>query len=337
MIATNNHNTSILRRFRRQTLLKSARIFLVGLIVLSLAQSFASSSSVSSIPAPPSKRRRSNQLFRDTADFSINSPGRCDGKATIPTHRKACGFYIWDFPSALLYVWCHRLLRDRVYEGKGGYIFVRYESNSILKLLYPCNRYSPNKCMICGGSYEDHLELWWSKHLYSPFDLYLDQTYNDALTIKEEEARTKRQRSRRNHSGIQRNQTRRKSSNRQSSVKKSSAAPLQILSEPPKFCYHKRYVEDVSEIIRGIKDSKERRKRIKEKFPGKSNHLMVSADDVTYIAPHVGGYANKIENYTRKDAFIDICAIMLYGCVDATIKLQHWEFRRKKARKNRRF
>ena len=332
MLATNNNHPSTIRRFRRQILLRPARIILLGLVVLSFALSFASSSSVSSIPKVPGKRRRSNQLFRDTADFSINSPGRCDGKANIPTHRKACGLYIWDFPSALLYIWCHRLLKDRVYEGKGGYIFVRYESNSILKLLYPCTRYSPNKCAICGGSYEDHLELWWSKHLYSPFDLYLDQTYNDALTIKEEENGTRRLRSRRIHSNGKRNRTSRKTS-----LKKSfSAAPLQVLSEPPRFSFHKRYVEDVSDIIRGITNSKDRRKRIKEKYPGKSNHFMVSADDVTYIAPHVGGYENKIEN-SRKDAFIDICAIMLYGCVDAMIKLQQWEFKRKKARKNRRF
>jgi hypothetical protein len=30
---------------------------------------------------------------------------------------KACGFYIWDAPSALLHRWCHHLQRDCIYEG----------------------------------------------------------------------------------------------------------------------------------------------------------------------------------------------------------------------------
>lgn len=34
--------------------------------------------------------------------------------------RKACSFYIWDAPSAILSTWCHRLQRDCVYEGLGG-------------------------------------------------------------------------------------------------------------------------------------------------------------------------------------------------------------------------
>ena len=33
---------------------------------------------------------------------------------------RACGFYIWDAPSALLHSWCHHLLKDCVYEGLGG-------------------------------------------------------------------------------------------------------------------------------------------------------------------------------------------------------------------------
>ena len=360
MIARNNNN-NIEPKFRhcqRRALLNPARkVVPIVLLVLSfLFLSLVSSSSV------PSKRRRRNsnnkssnnsngKLFHSTVDFSIDSSssssGCCDGNPVLPTHKRACGVYIWDFPSALLYKWCHHLLKDRVYEGKGGHFFVRYESNSILKLLYPCSRHSPNRCMLCGGSYEDHLELWWSKHLYSPFDQYLDKTYNDALTIKEEEHSAMRQRSRNRHSSSsshnnnnnnkkQRNQTRQNNSNRRSSIKKSSSAlPFQIISDPPSFCYHKRYVEDVSEIVRGIANPREKRMAIKEQHPTKSNHIMVPCQDVTYIAPHVGGYAsnvNKLENYTKKDAMIDIFAIMLYSRIDAMIGLQQWEFRRKKLR-----
>lgn len=33
---------------------------------------------------------------------------------------RACDFYVWDAPSALLHKWCHHLLKDCVYEGLGG-------------------------------------------------------------------------------------------------------------------------------------------------------------------------------------------------------------------------
>lgn len=117
----------------------------------------------------------------------------CNGVPRAPLNRRACGFFVWDAPSALFYKWCHHLLKDSLIEGKGGHMvssfpvcyplptffsvnwssdtthvtqqYVRFESNSILQLLYPCSRYSPNECIVCGGSYPDHLELWWSKNL----------------------------------------------------------------------------------------------------------------------------------------------------------------------------
>jgi hypothetical protein len=58
--------------------------------------------------------------------------------------------------------------------------FVRIAPGSILQLLYPCSRYSIDKCFLCGGSYRDHLTLWWSKHLYTPYDRWLDQTNQEA-------------------------------------------------------------------------------------------------------------------------------------------------------------
>lgn len=52
----------------------------------------------------------------------------------------------------------------------------------MLQLLYPCSRYSVDKCVLCGGTFRDHLTLWWSKNLYTPFDRYLDQVYRDSVT-----------------------------------------------------------------------------------------------------------------------------------------------------------
>lgn len=89
--------------------------------------------------------------------------------------RRACNFFLWDASSALLYRWCKHLMRDCVYEGKGGHRFIRIPPGSILQLLHPITRYSTDRCVFCGGSFHDHLELWWSKkHLYKPFDLHLD-------------------------------------------------------------------------------------------------------------------------------------------------------------------
>lgn len=49
----------------------------------------------------------------------------CDGIPKVPTNRRACGFFIWDAPSALLYKWCHHLLKDHLIEGKGGHMVRR--------------------------------------------------------------------------------------------------------------------------------------------------------------------------------------------------------------------
>ena len=46
----------------------------------------------------------------------------CNGVPVVSTHRRACNFYIWDGPSALFYKWCHHLLKDNLYEGKGGHM-----------------------------------------------------------------------------------------------------------------------------------------------------------------------------------------------------------------------
>ena len=96
--------------------------------------------------------------------------------------RRACNFFLWDASSALLYRWCKHLMRDCVYEGKGGRRFVRIPPGSILQLLHPISRYSTDRCVFCGGSFHDHLELWWSKkHLYKPFDLHLDTILKEGV------------------------------------------------------------------------------------------------------------------------------------------------------------
>lgn len=96
--------------------------------------------------------------------------------------RRACNLFLWDASSALMYRWCKYLMRDCIYEGKGGHRFIRIPPGSILQLLHPISRHSTDRCVFCGGSFHDHLELWWGKkHLYKPFDLYLDKMLKEGV------------------------------------------------------------------------------------------------------------------------------------------------------------
>jgi hypothetical protein len=46
----------------------------------------------------------------DREPLSTSTP--CTGMPVVSADCRACGFYIWDAPSTLLYKWCHRLLKD---------------------------------------------------------------------------------------------------------------------------------------------------------------------------------------------------------------------------------
>ena len=48
-----------------------------------------------------------------------NSP-IAESPSEISTSRRACGFYVWNAVSASMYHLCHYLMRDAVFEGKGG-------------------------------------------------------------------------------------------------------------------------------------------------------------------------------------------------------------------------
>ncbi|GKY94638.1 hypothetical protein MPSEU_000717700 [Mayamaea pseudoterrestris] len=112
-----------------------------------------------------------------------SAAGSDDTMAQIGTHptssfhrRVACNVYLWDAPSALFQKWCRHLMRDCIYEGKGGTKFVRIEPGSLLQLLYPSCLYNPDRCLLCGGRFPDHLTLRWAGQLYTPFDRFLDES-----------------------------------------------------------------------------------------------------------------------------------------------------------------
>lgn len=223
---------------------------------------------------------------------------RCDGTPSVPIHRRACSLFLWDAPSALFYKWCHHLLKDHLIEGKGGHMYVRFESNSILQLLYPCSRYSPNKCLICGGSYPDHLELWWSKHLYTPFDRHLDETYHSALTLNSEQE------------AVTMKPTKAKGRN--------SKAPI-IITTAPSFAFHKKYVEDVSDVITKEGNRTKQMQLIMEKYIRNKKQKLSGWTMQTFPRFQVGYILPPIEQQDDTDSGNNAKPCLVHGIVRSIV------------------
>jgi len=195
--------------------------------------------------------------------------------------------------------------------------------------------------MICGGSAPDHLELWWSKNnLYSPFDQYLDKTYHDALTIDDEDVV---------HAvitdgGGTSSQNRKRGRFHNKSLPSTRTTPT-IMTGPPTFAFHKRYVEDVSDIVSGVEDPKEQINLIKKKFTTLRSGMIyrikkAPVTGVAYLSPSISGRRNDNKNYTKKDTFIDMLSIIALGRIEDLILDQAIEFehrRRKHSRVGNRF
>jgi hypothetical protein len=100
--------------------------------------------------------------------------------------------------------------------------------------LYPCSRYSADRCFFCGGSFRDHLTLWWSKHLYAPFDRILDRIHDHGMEMvpSEEDVVVSRRNSR-------------------------------TIIEPklvPRHTFHRRYVLEVGALRQGAHNQRQKKK-----------------------------------------------------------------------------
>jgi hypothetical protein len=144
--------------------------------------------------------------------------------------------------------------------------FVRFQPNSILQLLYPhVARYSPDSCLICGGSFNDHLALWWSKHLYTPFDLWLDRV-NKAAEVEDPE----------------------KSSHR---TMRSKGSQTWGRESALKFCFHGRYVLETSLLTEGVPRKSDQQKLVRravtERYPTSTimERRMARGSKVSYMVP----------------------------------------------------
>jgi hypothetical protein len=97
----------------------------------------ASSSEGHSVRGRPSRWERLDAPISS----SVSKDGASNGPSSISAMaagRRACGLYVWDAPSALLHKWCTHLLRDCIYEGRGGhkvrdyntYIFILLQTHA---------------------------------------------------------------------------------------------------------------------------------------------------------------------------------------------------------------
>ena len=97
----------------------------------------------------------------------------------------ACAFFLWDVPSLVQYKLCEHLLRRNVYEAKGGKKMVRIRPGSALEYLYPLSRHAPDRCALCGHTFEDHLRRWWEKKggIGTAYDRWLDATHEEGVSV----------------------------------------------------------------------------------------------------------------------------------------------------------
>lgn len=211
-------------------------------------------------PKGPSKK--------STTRWEPMSHSRNSGNPSeISTSRRACGFYWWNVASASMYHLCRYLMKDAVFEGKGGRKFVRIEPNSLLELLYPVSRHSPDKCVFCGGSFADHLTLRWSKHIFSPYDLYMDRTYEEGVLQKVKVASD--------------SQTNGRSTSRVSDS-----------DEPTmRYAFHTRYVHDLGLLLQGMSRPRDKIRKLKETM-SEDPYLSDPADmkkrgDTIYVVPSI--------------------------------------------------
>lgn len=146
---------------------------------------------------------------------------------------KACDFFVWNFFSAGIYSLRKHLLKECSYIGRGGRQFVIISPGSLLQVLYPMKNFSPDECVWCGGKYEDHIKLAWAKkkHLYSPFDLSLDEVTKRARRSKIEQ------------------------------VWKTIPPEIRTI-----YKFHERYVVDVDSLVTTSKRKSEKRRLSKEKI-----------------------------------------------------------------------
>lgn len=119
--------------------------------------------------------------------------------------------------------------------------------------------------------------------MYTPYDRHLDKTYNDALVVNDVNDDQKNKNSKR--------------------AQKSAVE----VTGPPIYAFHRRYVLDVSNWIRGIPEKQEKIERIRQRLEREKPWLgnsrlrfMKEYPDVAYAIPDIVGDDEKQPSMTLR-------------------------------------
>lgn len=121
-----------------------------------------------------SQQQHRPHLVKNGAKLSSNNNNPASTSESCCAN-DSCAVFVWDIASCIRYYTCRRLVRDQVFEGIGGRKFVRIKPGGLLELLYPCNQHGPNKCMVCGNTFSNHLHDWWQRKLKVNNDVEQEQ------------------------------------------------------------------------------------------------------------------------------------------------------------------
>ena len=74
-----------------------------------------------------------------------------------------CRLFLWDIVSYIKYKHVINRVHENTIEGLGGKKFIRIQPNTLLERWYPQLRrglLKPDRCSLCGYSWDDHLMYW---------------------------------------------------------------------------------------------------------------------------------------------------------------------------------
>ena len=207
---------------------------------------------------------------------------------------------------------------------------MRIEPGSILQLLYPCSRYSPDRCLVCGGTFRDHLTLWWANNLYTPFDNYMDRVY--AKGVKLEPTFPLATTQTRKPSRPLRPKRSSYSRKKYNSPKRKTPAPVEMTKL---FAFHRQYVVDVETIMDGTTDKEQRKKKLHKelkkarmKADSPLEIRMFTERRFFYVIPAVentGSKKNKSEQQKPPSPALMLARAMVLNALDDMIGIQENE------------
>ena len=149
----------------------------------------------------------------------------------------------------------------------------------------------------CGGTFADHLTLWWSKNLYTPFDRLLDKVSKEGTLLppspEEQLARARKDRS-------------------------------YYPTSKPEYIFHRRYVLDVSSLIKGVTSKRQENRllqRAVQQDPSLSSPIekrRIGELNVSYLVPAV-------KEKPRSSATFGFVRAMFLNAVEALMYLEATE------------